>query len=103
MRSSHIIYRSREDATPTAELSALANVYRYVIDSHAKKKAADATTESDDRTDAAIVKQEEVRHVELRSDRSSEITKPAALLPQKLQIRRSAERPLVQKECTSSD
>jgi hypothetical protein len=72
-------YAPRPDATPTAELSALANVYRYVIDSHAKKEAAEATTEPDDRTDAAIVKQEEVSHVEQRSDRPSEITKPAAL------------------------
>jgi hypothetical protein len=31
-------YTPRSDATPEAEISALANVYRFVLDCHAKKR-----------------------------------------------------------------
>jgi hypothetical protein len=38
MNSSRIIYRSRADATPEAELDALAAVYKFVLfDSQARK------------------------------------------------------------------
>ena len=35
-----ISYAHRPDATPEAESSALTNVYRFVLDCHAKKGAA---------------------------------------------------------------
>jgi len=40
MSSSCIIYASRPDAPPEAETYALANIYRFVLDCHAKKAAA---------------------------------------------------------------
>ena len=40
MSGSAITYASRPDITPEAEVSALANVLRYVLDCHAKKEAA---------------------------------------------------------------
>jgi hypothetical protein len=40
MDSPRMTYTSRPDATPEAELSALANVYRFILDCHAKKEAA---------------------------------------------------------------
>ncbi len=39
MNRTCIIYSSRGDATPESEVSVLANVYRFILDS-AKKKAA---------------------------------------------------------------
>jgi hypothetical protein len=36
----HIHYAQRPDATPEAELGALASVYRFVLDCHEKKEAA---------------------------------------------------------------
>lgn len=39
MSSPHVTYARRGDATPEAELNALSSVYRFVLDSHAKKKA----------------------------------------------------------------
>jgi hypothetical protein len=47
MNSSRIIYRSRLDATPEAELNVLANVYRFILDCHAKKKAVEPAPEPD--------------------------------------------------------
>jgi hypothetical protein len=35
-----IIYSPRLDIAPEAELSALASVYRFILDCHAKKEAA---------------------------------------------------------------
>jgi hypothetical protein len=71
MNSSRITYTSRPDATPEAELSVLANVYRFILDCHAKKMAV----EPDSCNDAAIVRNtEEVSHVDQRPDRPSEIT-----------------------------
>jgi hypothetical protein len=76
VNSPRIIYTSRPDATPEAELNVLANVYRFILDCHAKKIAA----EPDSCNDAAIVRNTEgVSHVEQRPDRPSEITKLAAL------------------------
>jgi hypothetical protein len=38
--SPRISYSARPDATPEAELSTLVNVYKFVLDCHAKKEAA---------------------------------------------------------------
>ena len=35
-----IAYRARDDATPESELSALATVYKFVLDSHAQRNPA---------------------------------------------------------------
>jgi hypothetical protein len=62
-----IVYHPREDATPEAELKALATVYKFVFGCHAKKEDAPK--------DATVVgAKEEVSHVEQRHDRSSQIT-----------------------------
>jgi hypothetical protein len=76
MDSPRITYTPRPDATPEAELNVLANVYRFILDCHAKKIAA----EPNSCNVAAIVRGTEgVSHVEQRPDRPSEITYPAAL------------------------
>jgi hypothetical protein len=49
MSSSRITYISRPDATPEAEVNVLANVYRFILDRHAKKKAAEPAPEPDGR------------------------------------------------------
>ena len=49
MNSPRITYTSRPDATPEAELNVLANVYRFILDCHAKKKGGPAKTALDDR------------------------------------------------------
>jgi hypothetical protein len=71
-----ITYAPRPDATPEAELDALAAVYRFILDCRAKRLA----TESGSCDDAGIVKKTVgVSHVEQQPDRPSEGTKPAAL------------------------
>ena len=73
MNSPRITYTSRPDATPEAELNVLANVYRFILDCHAKKMAAEPAPEPASCNDAAIVRNtEEVSHVEQRHDRSSD-------------------------------
>jgi hypothetical protein len=63
----HIIYTQRADTTAETELNALAAVYRFILDCHAKKVAA----EHDSCNDAAVVRHTEgVSHVEQRHDRS---------------------------------
>jgi hypothetical protein len=47
MNSTHITYTSRLDATLEAELAVLANTYRFILDCHAKKMAAEPTPEPD--------------------------------------------------------
>jgi hypothetical protein len=75
MSSPRIIYTPRPDVTPDAEVNVLANVYRFILDCHAKKAAAEPAPEPDSSNDAAIVRNtEEVSHVEQRHDRSSQIT-----------------------------
>ena len=75
-----VVYEPRPDATPEAKLNVLANVYRFILDCHAKKVAAEPAYEANDRNDVATVRNtEEVRHVEQRLDRPSETTYPAAL------------------------
>jgi hypothetical protein len=47
-----VVYRVRPDATPEAELKALAAVYRFILDCHARKEAV----RPDGPDDAAIVR-----------------------------------------------
>jgi hypothetical protein len=54
----HIHYTQRPDATPEAELGALASVYRFVLDCHAKKEAA-----PESRPDAAKEIRNDSRHL----------------------------------------
>ena len=57
-------------------MNVLANVYRFILDCHAKRIAA----EPDSSNDAAIVRNTKgVSHVEQRPDRPSETTYPTAL------------------------
>ena len=49
---SSVVYEPDPDATPKAELNVLANVYRFIFDCHAKRKAAGPAPESDSRNDA---------------------------------------------------
>jgi hypothetical protein len=49
--SSRVIYTPRPDATPEAEVSALAAVYKFVLDCHAKKEAAPESRPDDARKD----------------------------------------------------
>jgi hypothetical protein len=44
-----VVYEPRSDTTPEAELNALANVYRFILDCHAKKMAAEPAPEPDGR------------------------------------------------------
>jgi hypothetical protein len=75
MNSTHITYTRRSDATSEAEVAALVAIYKFVLDCHAKKMAAEPTPGPDGRNDAAIVRDtKEVSHVEQRHDRPSEIT-----------------------------
>jgi hypothetical protein len=61
MSSHRIAYTPRSDATPEAELNALASVYSFILDCHAKKKATrsggldDAEESKNDRTDTASI------------------------------------------------
>ena len=48
MSSPRIIYTPRPDATPEAELSTLANVYRFVLDSANKNAAGVVSTNGGD-------------------------------------------------------
>jgi len=47
----HIAYAPRPDATPEAEIATLAAVYRFVLDSRAKKEAAPESRPDDARKD----------------------------------------------------
>jgi hypothetical protein len=70
-----VTYTPRSDATPEGELNMLANVYRFILDCHAKKMAAEPALAPDSRNDAAIVRHtKEVSHVEQRPDKPSQIT-----------------------------
>jgi len=51
LTNSRIIYTPRLDATPEAELSALVNVYKFILESHAKKEAAPESRPDDARKD----------------------------------------------------
>jgi hypothetical protein len=47
MDSPRMTYTSRPDATLEAEVNVLANVYRFILDCHAKKKAVEPAPEPD--------------------------------------------------------
>ena len=49
MDSARIIYTPRPDATPESEATALAAVYKFVLDCRAKKKGRPTTSGPDDR------------------------------------------------------
>ncbi len=69
MDSPRITYTFRSDATPEAEVNVLANVYRFILDCHAKREAAEAAPEPGGRNDASLVSDTEgVRHVDQRPD-----------------------------------
>ena len=64
-----------DDATPKAELDALANVYRFILDCRAKTRVTEPASDPDSSNDAAMVRNTEgVSHVEQRHDRPSQIT-----------------------------
>jgi hypothetical protein len=46
--SPRLVYTSRTDATAQNELAALHNVYRFVLERHAKKNAAGVTSTNGD-------------------------------------------------------
>ena len=48
MHSARIAYIRRPDARPEAELNCLAAVYKFVLDSHAKKQDRPTTSGPDD-------------------------------------------------------
>jgi hypothetical protein len=51
MASPHITYTPSHEVTAEAELSTLASIYRFVLDCHAKKKAAPESRPDDARKD----------------------------------------------------
>jgi hypothetical protein len=53
--SLRISYSPRFDATPEAKRAALAAAYRFILDSHAQKKATEHILEPSDGDDGAIV------------------------------------------------
>jgi hypothetical protein len=69
MDNPRITFTSRADATPEAESNVLANVYRLVLDCHAKQMAA----EPHSCNDVKVRNTEEVGHVEQRPVKPSEI------------------------------
>ena len=68
-----ITYASRSEATPEAELNVLANVYRFILDSHEKKMAAEPAPEPGGRDDVSITNGKEVSDVDHRPYKASEI------------------------------
>jgi hypothetical protein len=48
MSGSVVTYAPRPDVTPDVEVSALANVYKFVLDCRAKKEAAPRQSRPDD-------------------------------------------------------
>jgi len=48
MTNPAITYAPRPDTTPETEISALGNVYRFILDCHAKKNAAGVTSTNGD-------------------------------------------------------
>ena len=46
-----VTYTPRPDATPEAEVNVLANVYRFILDCHAKRMAAEPAPEPDGSND----------------------------------------------------
>jgi hypothetical protein len=52
VRSPRIFYTPRLDATPEVELAALTACYRFILDCHTKKMAAEPAPEPDTRDEA---------------------------------------------------
>jgi hypothetical protein len=48
MDNVRITYKPQPDATPESELAVLAAIYAFILDCHAKKKAAEASGGQDD-------------------------------------------------------
>ena len=53
MNDRRIFYTPRSDATPEGELNALAAVYKFLLDRHAEKNAADQDAQSYKRKEAS--------------------------------------------------
>jgi len=60
MSSPRIAYTQRPEATPEAEISALANVSRFILDCRAKKEGGPAQSRPDD----AKGSKHDSRHIE---------------------------------------
>lgn len=58
MSSPHITYATRPDSTPEGEINALGNVYRFILDCHAKKNAAGVTSANGDDAKKGSLKHE---------------------------------------------
>ncbi len=54
----HIIYTSRQDATPGSEVDDLAAVYAFVLECHEKKNAAGVTSTNGDDAKKGSLKHE---------------------------------------------
>ena len=55
-----IVYAPRADATPEEELVALASVYRFVLDCHARKKGASPSAPDNARKEINCVSRESI-------------------------------------------
>ena len=74
MSEARIVYTPRPDATPESEVAALASVYRFLLDCHAKKKSGPATTPDGVMKGFGISEKEKGgEHAEYLPHRSSEI------------------------------
>ncbi len=71
--SATIVYVPRPGATAEEELDVLANVYRFILDRHAKKMAAGPAPNPDSGDDVSITKGKEVSDVDYRPYKSSDI------------------------------
>ena len=60
MDSRRITYTPRPDATPEAELDALASVFRFVLECHAKTEGRPTTSGPDDAKEITSVR---ARHI----------------------------------------
>lgn len=58
MSDPRIAYAPRPDTTAEAELNALAGVYRFILDCHAKKNAAGVTSTNGDDAKKGSLKHE---------------------------------------------
>lgn len=56
--NSSLAYTPCPDATPEAELDALAACYRFILDCHERKRAAEPAPEPDGRNDGIKIKED---------------------------------------------
>ena len=54
MNNRAVTYTPRPDATPEGELTALAAVYRFILEAHARKKAAAPSGQDDGKGDQHV-------------------------------------------------